>query len=100
MAVRAMKLQDNAGSCIDYFGKFMCAMYFPPCQFRVIVPVCYNNCLQAYRNCGASRSTAKDRCASLSEVGMVHHHLPPIIFLLSPFSYHLPHITFLPSSFS
>ncbi|EKX42829.1 hypothetical protein GUITHDRAFT_140969 [Guillardia theta CCMP2712] len=71
MAVRAMKLQDNAGNCIDYFGKFMCAMYFPPCQFRVIVPVCYNNCLQAYRNCGASRSTAKDRCASLSAVGMV-----------------------------
>uniref|UniRef100_A0A7S0EZL8 FZ domain-containing protein n=1 Tax=Hanusia phi TaxID=3032 RepID=A0A7S0EZL8_9CRYP len=71
MAVRAMKLQDNSADCIDYFGKFMCAMYFPPCQFRVIAPLCYTNCVDAYRNCGASRSVAKGRCTSLSSAGMI-----------------------------
>ena len=49
MAVRAMMLEDKSPKCIRMISNFMCAMLFPPCRFRVVVPLCWQDCYDTHR---------------------------------------------------
>ena len=32
----------------EQFSAFMCAMYFPSCRYRVVTPLCYEDCYSTY----------------------------------------------------
>jgi len=48
MAVRALMLTDKSKSCIEKFSNFICALHFPPCRFRVTIPLCYDDCMDTH----------------------------------------------------
>jgi hypothetical protein len=33
---------------LEQFSAFMCAMYFPSCRYRVVTPLCYEDCYSTY----------------------------------------------------
>ena len=51
MAVRALMLEDKSDDCIQKFSAFMCALHFPPCRFRVTIPLCYQDCMDTHTVC-------------------------------------------------
>mmetsp|Transcript_324 Transcript_324/g.601 ORF Transcript_324/g.601 Transcript_324/m.601 type:complete len:99 (+) Transcript_324:534-830(+) len=46
-------------------------MYFPKCRYGDTIPICFQDCFEAYNKCGANTELAKQRCNVFVQTGQV-----------------------------